>query len=867
MRRNLLLGKAKEISALVSVSVLLTTLSAVSWAESSSPSRLNVDQDKVNLTPSVKGSDASAQQTLTLTNISQQTLHHLTAQAQGLQGVTLSGCQGELQADHSCKLAIHTSSNVSGQGYIKVAAPHTAPIKIAATTKTPFLESSYTTAFKPNGDQPTGILITNPTESIADIKANDIHVAMGDKQHISVAQGNAHVDRAGYQSCYSSQFERYGTIKLRSHQSCLIPVQVKQGAQGKAQIAVPGNFEQTQYVPVNIAPALVQISKNNNKGTTQLKVNVSRDSQDDLSRFDINRLVADFTSGGRQILQHLQHHDQRSLIFNPPKQIGLLQIAGDHLSHNVMPMLVNASTTNTNSSDDSRLMINNIERSDLSANLQTQGYSVLRLQGKDIHDVQIHVNNVRVDAPGPVAQDSQYAGDTPKACENTLNKSGDQQCTIWLRPTLKGLGKQQARLTVDYQDELRLNHTRTVQLSTENDLIASGLFQLPATNRNAHIQNAGSSVGNNTLMRWNGRSWRWQQGSGSAFDQIGQVAVNKRKQLCVNAKKASSFTFSCFNGYKWLVNNQGLPDKHYMWRLLTIPSNSQAFGDDLAGGLVALMYDGAQRKQLYYLPADANNAGSASHKTAWQSVNITSQHVLDNVIAGKDNLYATVDASDNVAKVVQIHLTINNGSATVHLKQVGKLIKAKSSRAYRHELLASRSHYPLAFQMEDGKKALYVGGIVNNKPVVYKNKQNDQGQWQDWQAIGIYKTQGGIASLKVSTHNDDAIAISVINKQGTQAKIYRYDKDDIYWYQVGHKVDPVLSMYMEPQHKQIYLGTAQFNLGSQPKLKTNPVNSSTILSAGYSQNWSGIGSLQTQQGMIRHLTVLPRIQITGYKSQ
>lgn len=865
MKRNLFLGKVNEVCRLISLGLIVSIMSATSWAEASSPSQLNVDQDKVNLTPPIKGSNTSNQQTLTITNISQQTLHHLTTQAQGLQGVTLSGCQGQLQADHSCKLAIHASSHVSGAGYIKVAAPGTAPLKMTATTKTPFLLSSFSTALKPSS-QVMGVLITNPTDAIADIKANDVHVASGDKQHISVDQGNAHVDRAGYQSCYSSHFKRYDTIKLPSHKSCLIPIQVKQGAQGKAQIAVPGNFDQTQYIPINIAPALVQLSKNSNKGTTQLKVNVSRDNQNDLSQFAINRLVADFTSGSRQTIQHLQHHDQRSLIFNPPKQVGLLQLAGDHLSDNVMPMLVNASTTN-NSSDSSRLWINNIERSDLPANLQTQGYSVLRLQGKAIHGVQIHVNNVTVEAPGPVDQSSQYAGDTPTACENALNNSGDQQCTIWLKPSLKKLGKQRAQLTVDYQDEFGLNHTRTVQLATENDLIASGVFQLPVTTQAMSIQNAGSHVGNSTLMRWNGRSWRWQQASKTAFDQIGQVAINKRKQLCVNAKKASGFTFACFNGYRWLVNNQGLPDKHYMWRLLAVPSNSSAFGDDLAGGLVALMYDGAQRKKLYYLPADANNGSSASDKTAWQSVNISSEHVLDNVIAGKDNLYATVDASDNVIKLVQIHLTINHGSATVHLNQVGNSIRAKSSRAYKHELLGSRHHYPMAFQMEHGKKAIYVGGVVNNKPVIYKNKQNDQGEWQNWQAISLSKAYGDIASIKVSNHSDDSIVVSVVNPLGTQAKIYRYDSHDLRWYQVGHAMDPTLSIHMESQDKQMYLGAAQFNLGYQPKLKTNPINSSTILHASYSQNWSGIGGLQTQQGMIRHLTVMPYIQITGYKSQ
>ena len=825
-------------------------------SSSSTPeSNLNTDSSGVDLSQPSSSSQLLTQQqseteyddkkTIKITNTGSSTIKHLSVHFSGnVTGVTASGCEGQLSEDKACHLTLKANSKAEGKGHVVVSGKGTADLSVPVFVGAAPLYFDHTTILKPSDSSAAGesfITITNDSKFPAKININKLAVVdgSGNSQHIAINRDYTKGD-----SCFKSKFKQGNIITLKESDMCELPVKVSQGAEGHALIKITGNFFRPQYAPVNIASASFKTSTTT---SDQIKLKLDRNNMGIFpSGFNINQLKVALDGKISQSLSNFDPDQVRHLTFdNLSSGPHMLTFSGDNLSDNIDPMLDYVIADDAQS----YLTITNVPRQNLKQSIQTPAFAGLNLTANSVtvNSIQLS-NNIQAVKPGPVSTKNKYAGQSIAGCKNTLNSSGDgdKSCMLWLRPKDSNVkladNDQKANLTVVYTDHKGHSHKQTVSFKVNRELVAGGNLKLPANQANKrHTQ-----IDNSGFMSWDGSQWHWNQAGIIDFDDIEQMAVNKRGQPCVN----DGSVFACFNGHKWLVNDTGMPVKNNPFKALVRLSNNQDWGNILSSSLVALTSQDPHK--IYYLRPNATNSYFDGWQPSWQSFNF-GKASWGNITVGNGKLFATL-ANSSKAVVAQISLKYaihggkNNRQTDIkkNLSNIGDPIAInRPSMTGQFALLAQ------------GDNKVFVGGQKHGQPVVFENIQNTKGGWH---SIGGPNVKGQIINLK---HGANGPMMTVVAKDKNHGFVYQY-KGSHHWQKVADKADPVSAAYYDSDTKHYFIGTDQSDLAKNSE-KSHDIKDSFVLSHAPGQNkWSSVGGIKTYGGHVASLKPVDHIQITGY---
>lgn len=832
-----------------------TTLAACSGDghESSSGSVLNTPADSVHLSKPILSSTQAQlkahqsnygdQKSIKIENISSHAIDNLSTHLTShIKGVTTSGCVGELGSEQTCTLTFKAHPNAEGKGQVIVSGNGTANLSLPVSVDYSSLEignSMIQSPWSKTDPYRSAILVANDSEVPSKIDASNIKVVDG-----SGDSSNISINRHG--GCFSSYYKHGNVITLSDGQACDLQIQAKQGAKSHALVKLTGNFARPQYGLISIAAPTFAVSGETNSNSINLKLN--RHSHSFSSGFDINKLDIKLDNQTKHIA-NFGDSDSKKVSFGGldlgPKMI---TFSADNIADNISPLLDYIIGDSTNS----YLTINNALRQNLPQDEQTPAFVGLALSALNIKQVtSIKLSdNIQAVTPGPVGPDNKRAGQSIQACKQALNASGDTEhtCTLWIKPNNDkvklGEKKQHASLTVNYINQQGLSSTQTVSFAVNRHLVATGSVNLPDNKANDN----NTRVDSNSAMSWNGSTWHWNEGGKRVFDNIDIAAVNTRGQLCVNGDGS----FACFNGYQWLKNNRGLPSAYsnYFGALTRLPNNQQAFGNKLAGSLIALTSQ--DKHHLYYLPAYATNSSfNDNQQSSWHQFSFEATDnqklAIGNVVTGSSKLFLS-DADSHKAVIYQgkVSLSHQEGSSdNKHtLDKIGNPISINRTLIRQYLLLAN------------GDNKIFVGGQQNGKPVVYKNQKNADNKWQNWQSIGGPNIKGYIASLK---NGSNGPVMTVLTHNRTQSIVYQYNAHDSgQWQKVGSKANPAVTVYYDHHNQRYYIGTLQYGVHNH--------QDSFVLSTGGQKDdtWQSVGNIKTYNGSALALTPVDHINITGY---
>lgn len=790
-----------------------------------------------------------------ITNPSSSSVNNVSVSLSGnLKGVNIiqDGCSGQvLAADNSCKFTIETTSNAQGSGNIQVSGDGAQQLDIKLQIGSAYITASNTTATQPNNTHL--IKIHNRSAFPAFIDVSNLKLKGDSTDHITIQKN----DQSG-DSCFALENSN-GFIRLGPDKHCDIPIKLTSDAQGHASISLSGNFFHKQYIPINVAPVLAEYTKDNGKITqtrffgslNQTKnLNITRDTNKDTSQFKLNNIEYSDKPNHVSISNlsepfSIANNQTESFNLKSDNQgIDLLHLVnaqgGDNLSDNIDPFPTFSK---------SNVLIYPRLRQNLEARKQTSEFANVILFNTNNATVNsIELGSLQISKKAPLKGEKT----SQAACQQALNN--DESCIMWVKPTaLSGIKQHFASIKVSYKSG-NTDESIKALFSVRRNLVATGSFQVPPTSpaqiKPTQTSASEPSVDNGAIMRWdfNGLSrkiWRWNQGGNKAFGSIQHALVNPKGQLCVDGEDDGDYSFACYNGYKWLINNKSLPNNQSNFIALRSDPN--------APRLLALPK--AKPKQIYQLSYGENSNGS------WGKI-LNPGFKIDNFMMlntiGPNNSTIVVFTKQDTNDQAQVyHETVaNQGDNTP--QQIGSAIPISRPNIQSND----HNHYRLALREHGNKETLYIAGQENGAPVVYKNTFDGQ-SWDNWTSLAGPNVSGLISDLTV--RSDGEVIITLITNNQTQGAVYRYKKSN--WQQLGDKTDPVNCLFVDEANNEVYIGTQQFD--SQTN-STKPKNekSSVVLKAKDKNNvtWSSFGNLTTQVGKITQLTPLNRMTIADYES-
>ena len=818
---------------------------------------------------SVKQKDEPNKQSITITNTSSSAVEGLSVTKEGLEGITFSGScktQSTLPADSSCTLTFKASGQAKGSGSVTVSGDNTDGVTISAHIESPYLLSSGTTASSAtSSDSPLLINITNAGNSELMFLESSPTIINDSSKQMSVDSDYT----KGKNNCFNdknTQSTPFGeAVAIGVRKTCELPVSVPQGSTGHAQVEIAkGNFFQPQYIPVNVSPALITYKNDvattnpNSSATVILQRNSGNKSS-----FDVTNLQGTLDDSTQNTLfDSKQPFAANSLLKGDVTSSAsgdfLMALSGDNIANNSQPLPVLVSSGFSPAS----LEIKPIPKQNLAEDKQTPGFVKVEMTSKgnfSSDPVIDSVKNLDFSTSQP------FKGDTIGQCETAL--ANNNTCTVWLEPTAQvAKTNQTGSFDVTYTPEGGSSTTKTVNFDINDELVAGGDVQInpdKSSTQNLKVA-AAPDVDNSSIMSWDGSQWHWQQGgeiNGSTFRNITRLAINARNQVCAAGKvqlnaEGGYRSFACFNGYRWLENTKGLPavpNSGNLAALFHVPKNDSAFGSDLSDALLAL--NGDKPKKLYYLPADATNAGNSP--TQWLSFDVPDGLSLNNVIASgtTGKLYGSVSMVNSKAKVYEITAKQGNNDTT-SASIIGDAVDMK--KTLKRE---PNPRYLLAFAPggNNSNNKLYVGGQKDGKPIVYRSTQDDSNNWQSWQSLGSPDQKGKITSLQYDPSKQIPVITMFDNNQGDRGYVYEYKNGQ--WQQVNKTTYPAFD-YVNSSGSQ-FIATAKIDLSDDSLIdpdrlltKQGIVNSSK----SKSNKWSRLGSLP-KSGEINALAKMPHISI------
>lgn len=905
MRRFLLLNSFKQRLQITCIAAVTTIALTACDTNSTSPSSdadasLSTSSTNMNISQEVGESqltqvaadNETAQNTIKITNTSSVAAKNMTVSKTGLKGITFSGCSGDLAADASCELTAKMSQQTKAEtsGSVTISADNlTKDIAITAQSGSPFLLSSGNTANKPTTDgSPLLIKISNDSQFNAMFVKSALKVINDDSDKIAI---DTSYKQSG--SCFASDHIQtmFGkeVVVLKPGAICNLPIKVPNGAYGHAQVKIPvgqGNFFQPQFIPVNVSPALVEFDGNSPEFPDSVEYKLQKTSVDatfkrrknkDKSEFDVPKLTV--TRNGSSSLVN-NFSKESSEILKIGKHIGkagdyMMSLSGNNVAKANQPVVIHAFSGQNLSK--TGVKITPVPKQNLEADQQTPGAIEVKIRpfGSFKSSPSIaSFDGLRFNTTSPLG------GQSKSSC-NTSLKNGNT-CTLWIMPNNPqgNVTNTTETLSVGYIAEGSEQAVfKNVKFDVSHQLVAGGNIQIDTTSvakqhkkiTNANLQ---PDVDSSSIMSWDGSQWSWQQAgtiSGSTFKDIRHLVVNFRDQVCadgvvVNAGKKDDNkldAFACFNGYRWLVNNSGLPasDRAKFNSLQAVPfPRSPGFSTTnvLIGGLLALRDKQGGASKIYYLPRDAVNA-SGDAQTKWQSFTVPDNLKLaDLIVDGVDQndndnviLYA-VTANKEQAEVYQLKVNIKNN---------GQIVKNKATQ-WGDPITDIKPAFSNQYQLAiDSGGNVYIGGQEEDKPVVFLGlKNNGSVTWSSGGGPDIKSTMISLETI----NGDNDLVMTVMNKNGKQGGLYKLNLQQGSWSKQGDTAYPALTVYDDDNGTQ-YLGTAKLDLEKDSLLGDTSIldGQGPIVSrsnASPSNKWSAVGP-KTKGGSVSALVMQPHITI------
>ena len=816
---------------------------------------------------------------ITISNNSATDVTGLKVTKKGLENITFSGTcttQTTLPADSTCTLTAKADGKAKGSGSVTVSGDNTDGKTISASVKSPYLVASGTTATSSTSSgSPLLINITNAGDSELLFLESSPTIINDSSNKMSMDN-----DYTSTGSCFSdknTQSTPFGeAVAIEAGKTCELPVSVPQGSTGHAQVEIAkGNFFQPQYIPVNVSPAL--ITYKNDVATTSLNssatVTVERNSEDK-SGFDVTNLQGTLNNSNQnKLFDSKQTFAANSSLEGDVTSSAsgdfLMALSGDNIANNSQPLPVIVSGGGSFAS----IEIKPIPKQNLAEDKQTPGFVKV-----DITASGSFSSGPTVSSPTSLAFSTSppFKGENAGDCSKTLKKEGENTCTLWVKPDTVSLAdtSQTGSFDVTYTPEGGSSTTDTVKFNINDELVAGGDVQInPSTSSTQNLEAVSDpDVDNSAIMSWDGSQWHWQQGGdigGSTFRDITRLAVNARDQVCAAGKvqenaKGGYRSFACFNGYRWLENTNGLPTTNKQGNLaalIHVPDFESDFGSDLSNALLAL--NGDKPKKLYYLTADATNAGDSP--TQWQSFDVPKDLSLNNIIASAvtGKLYGSVSTDDSKAKVYEITATISSNSETTKSVSIGQSIDMK--KALSKEL---NPRYLLAFAPggNNSNNKLYVAGQKDGKPIVYRNTQDDNNNWQSWQSLGSPDQKGEITSLQYDSSQQIPVITMYDNDQGDRGYVYEYKNGQ--WQQLNNTSYPVFD-YVNRGSGGQYIATSKITISTKAIKDDTLIEPGRLLSkqsivnqSNQNNQWARVGT-NTKNGEINVFAIEPHITISS----
>lgn len=911
MSRFLLLNSFKQRLQIICIAAVTTIALTACDTNSTSPSSTSPSSDAdASLSPSstsmnisqevgesqltqVVADSKTAQNTIKITNSSSATAKNMTVSKTGLKGITFSGCSGDLAADASCELTAKMSQQTKAEasGSVTISADNlTKDITITAQSGSPFLLSSGNTANQPTTDgSPLLIKISNDSQFNAMFVKSALKVINDDSDKIAI---DTSYKQSG--SCFASDHIQtmFGkeVVVLKPGAICNLPVKVPNDAYGHAQVKIPvgqGNFFQPQFIPVNVSPALIEFDGNSQEFPDSVEYQLQiadvdttfkRRKNKDKSEFDIPTLTV--ARNGESTTKD-NFSEESSKILKIGKHIGkagdyMMSLSGNNVAKANQPVVIHAfSGTNLSKTG---VKITPVPKQNLEANQQTPGAIEVKIKPFGNFEQKPFIassDGLRFAIRSPLE------GQSESSC-NTSLKNGNT-CTLWLMPANSSLGvtNTTGTLSIDYiPRESEQPVDKSVKFDLSNQLVAGGNIQIdttPVSKQHKKLTNANMQpdVNSSAIMSWDGSRWSWQQAgtiSGSTFKDIRHLVVNFRDQVCADGVVNTGTkddnkldAFACFNGYRWLVNNSGLPDSDpaKFNSLQAVPFSGFSTSNVLIGGLLALRDKQGGASKIYYLPRDAVNA-SGNARTKWQSFTVLDNLKLaDLIVDGVDQndnviLYA-VTANKEQAEVYQLKVNIDNNGQKVENKA------AQWGDPVTDIKPAFSNQYQLAI---DSGGNVYIGGQEEDKPVVFLGLKNNGSV--TWLPSGGPDIKSTMISLE-TINGDNDLVMTVMNKNGKQGGLYKLnlkqDKLNLKqgsWSKQGDTAYPALTVYDDDNGTQ-YLGTAKLDLEKDSLLGDTSIldGQGPIVSrnsASPSNKWSAVGP-KTKGGSVSALVMQPHITI------
>lgn len=897
MKLTKLLSRLRLLSSIIIISICLTSLTACDDGSSDDSSGggsggggsvdLTSSSDSFGVTRDVGSSSqltqiqstqASSkkepnQKSITISNNSATGVTGLKVTKKGLEDITFSGTcttQSTLPADSTCTLTAKADGKAKGSGSVTVSGDNTDGKTISASVKSPYLVASGTTATSPTSDDsPLLINITNAGSSeLMFLKSSP---EIPDSSKMSVDSDYT----KGKNNCFNdnnTQTTPFGeAVAIEAGKTCELPVSVPQGSTGHAQVEIAkGNFFQPQYIPVNVSPALITYKDNvvSLIAGGSATVTLQRSSQDK-SEFNVTNLQGTLDNSNLNTLfgsKRTFGGSSTSLegdITSSMTGDFLMSLSGDNIANNSQPLPVDVDSNLSTF----ELEIKPIPKQNLAEDKQTPGFVKVEMTSKgnfSSDPVIDSVKNLDFSTSQP------FKGDTIGQCEKAL--ANNNMCTVWLEPTAQvAKTNQTGSFDITYTPKGGSSTTKTVKFDVNDELVAGGDVQInPGISSTQNLKLAAApDVDNSSIMSWDGSQWHWQQGgniNGSTFRNITRLAINARNQVCAAGKvqlnaEGGYRSFACFNGYRWLENTNGLPttaNQGNFAALIHMPKKDSDFGSDLSDALLAL--NGDKPKKLYYLTADATNAGNSP--TQWQSFDVPQGLSLNNVIASgvTGKLYGAVSTNNSKAKVYEI--TAKQGdSNTTSASIIGDAINMKKA-------LELNPRYLLAFAPggNNSNNKLYVGGQKDGKPIVYRNTQDGSNNWQSWQSLGSPDQKGEITSLQYDPSKQIPVITMYNNDQGDRGYVYEYKNGQ--WQQINNTTYPVFD-YVNRGSGGQYIATSKIAISKKAIKNDTLIEPGRLLSkqsivnqSNQNNQWARVGT-KTKNGEINSLVVQPHITISS----
>ena len=809
------LVKAVLISGAFAVASL--GLSACNNGGDSGPSGdvINVDIDEVDLTESVADNQQQASglkvepsqvvndssQTVKITNTSSQAIPNLNVKLAGsnLKGVTVSGCQGRLAGGSSCKLKVKANSQASGSGKIIVSASGVDDKDIPVAVKSAYLESSGNTLTKPSSGlaDVRWITIKNNSEVTAQFKEANVTLSDSQGDNITIKKDlNSVSQKQPHSNCFdqSKPYNDKGTITLapqsKDNSQCEIPIVAEAEAKSHVFINISGNFFHRQHIPVNFAPGRVTYDKNtmflpDDKSDKNIELTWSGKFSTDIQLRDAlgNEIEQFQLSQDDSKTVSLNQNDFNSIPYRPSTRL-LVNAA------NQTPLDDNLAVHKELSQGNDPVIYPVPRQNDESAGVDEIGVVVKSRDGTDINIKDIRPPEGSDKADLEIRDPNNCISDPIKSTDKTTKIASGHTCKFFVKANVSDerVGSYKKVLDVVLQvynsnnGSLEGTFIKRIDFNLEHRLIATGGFQ---TNSKST-----GDVDNSAIMSWNGSQWRWSQGGDTVFSEIDHAVVDDKGRVCVNGvtgfdtKGGKQYDFDCFNGYRWAgianpEDSDGMAVKRFA--ILRAGKAYHQDADEIINILAAV-------------PVNHNTEVSLFNDNEWSGpFNLNKQIgnlIMSPAFGSQGDVIGFITQHDTVNKAKVFTVSSNEGSE-LQTSEIGNTI----SNLHRPKIGDEEKPYRLVSYAFDsnsnGSKstpAILIGGQThNNHPVVYRNKQDNTGDWQErWENLGgpvlsMYDDPDNEGLLYVGTTQLDLDTNTLVNKPYNSGAVLADESGEASW--------------------------------------------------------------------------------------